>query len=118
MKRQLANHLRIYYESFGYDTELDGFFAPCEITEAKGQDVHHIIGRGKRGPDRIENLMLLSRDAHVEYGDKTDYMVLLFKIHRKRLDMAEIPYDNKWFEKQIRKYEGLIEMQKIRWTRQ
>lgn len=89
-------------DAFGYD-ETD--FIPCEISGARCQDIHHIIGRGKIGGDTIENLMGLTRKNHTDYGDKKDYMVLLLKIHRKVLQIKNIPFNDKFFEFYINKYE-------------
>lgn len=101
----MMNHTLIYFNAFGYDTEDPTVFVPSEISEDKAVDIHHIIGRGKGGLDRIENLMALTRLEHIEFGDKVEYMVMLLKIHRRRLQIAKIPFDDKYFEFYIKKYE-------------
>lgn len=98
-------HTKIYLEAFGYDTYSNNSFVPSEISETRAVDIHHIIGRGKKGEDRIENLMALTREEHTEYGDQKLYMVYLLKIHRKRLENANIDFDNDWFEEKIAFYE-------------
>jgi len=101
----MQNHTRIYLEAFGYDTADNTVFVPCEICEKKANDTHHIISRGKKGKDRIENLMAVCRKCHNDYGDKKEYMALLFQIHTKRLEIAGIDFDNELIEKQIKRYE-------------
>ena len=98
-------YTKIYLEAFGYDTYDNNSYVPSEISEDKAVDIHHIIGRGKRGKDRIENLMALTRQEHNDYGDKVIYMVYLLEIHRKRLILANIDFDNDWFERKIKAYE-------------
>jgi len=102
----MQNHTKIYFEAFGYDKEDVTQFVPSEISRLKAIDIHHIIGRGKKGEDRIENLMAVTRMEHKIYGDKKEYMVLLLKIHRRVLQINEITFENNWFEKKIRMYEN------------
>ena len=74
----MKKHTRIYLDKMGYD-ECD--FIPSEISGARAVDIHHIIGRGKCGEDRIENLIALTRTEHIKYGDeKSAYMYYLLKI--------------------------------------
>ena len=101
----MQRHTKIYIEAFGYDTSDNTIFVPCEICEKKANDIHHIIGRGKKGKDRIENLMAVCRKCHDDYGDRKDFMVYLFEIHRKRLEIAGIEFDNNYFEIKIRQYD-------------
>ena len=101
----MKKHTSIYLNAFGYDTTDNNSYVPSEISEDRAVDIHHIIGRGKKGEDRIENLMALTRLEHQEYGDKVCYMVYLFKIHRKILENNNIEFDNDWFEEKIKEYE-------------
>lgn len=96
-------HTRIYFDAFGYDKDDPTTFIPSEISEDKAVDLHHIVNR----EDIIENLMYLTRIEHEVYGDKTKYMVYLLKIHRRRLQLANIPFNNDWFKFYINKYEHL-----------
>ena len=97
----MRKHTKIYMEAMNY-TDTD--FIPSEISGKPGVDVHHIIGRGKTGEDRIENLMVLTREEHVEYGDKKHHMVgLLFK-HESFLKSRGINYDHQWFIDNYKKY--------------
>ena len=79
---------------------------PCEITGNRANDIHHIIGRGRGGKDRIENLMALTRTMHLEYGDKNQHVQgLLFK-HESFLKSKGIEYDRQWFIDNYRKYDN------------
>lgn len=99
----MQSYIKVYFLAFGYDTEDKTQFVPSEIS-GKADDIHHIIGRGKGGEDRIENLIAVTREQHNDYGDKKEYMVLLLKIHRRRLQINNIPFDDNWFEFYIKKY--------------
>lgn len=102
----MKKHTQIYFDAFGYDKGDVTVFVPSEINEnEKAVDTHHIVNR----EDIIENLMALTRDEHDFYGDKTEYMPWLLKIHRRRLQLAKIPFDNRWFEFYINKYQALVE---------
>ncbi len=98
----MVKYKRIYLESLGY-TPSD--FIACELSGKKGIDIHHIIGRGKKGQDRIENLMALTRENHLKYGDKKKFMKLLLIKHKEFLDFNGVTYDNNYFNELIKKYE-------------
>ncbi|MDO6737073.1 hypothetical protein [Wenyingzhuangia sp. 2_MG-2023] len=110
----MKNHTKIYLKAFGYDLEMSfsDQFIPCEICGAKGNDVHHIVNR----EDRIENLMFLTRDNHIKYGEKVKTNAMLLKIHRRALNKANIPYDNEWFESWIKHYEAKSELRNLQKT--
>jgi hypothetical protein len=93
----MRKHTKIYMQSLGYD-ETD--FMPCEITGRIGVDIHHIVNR----ENRIENLMLLTREKHVELGEIKSKMVYLLASHREFLEVNGVKFDNKWFELYINKY--------------
>tara|TARA_R110000803_G_scaffold23069_2_gene56833 strand:- start:245 stop:541 length:297 start_codon:yes stop_codon:yes gene_type:complete len=93
----MKNHTKIYMAALGYD-ETD--FMNCEITLRKGIDIHHIVNR----ENRIENLMLLTREKHVEFGEIKSKMCYLLEVHRDFLDLNGVKFDNNWFEEQINKY--------------
>ena len=97
----MKKHTKIYMKALGYD-ETD--FMPCEITGRKGVDIHHIVNR----ENRIENLMLLTREKHVELGEIKSKMVYLLETHRNFLDTNGVKFDNNWFEKQINKYSSYV----------
>lgn len=100
----MKKHTQIYIRSLGYDLTD---FMPSELSGKRGQDVHHIIGRGKCGEDRIENLMLLTREEHLKYGDKKKYMLKLLTEHRFFLEVNGVHFDNEWFLEKINYYEGI-----------
>ena len=93
----MKKHTKIYINSLGY-TNTD--FMPCEITGRKGVDVHHIVNR----ENRIENLMLLTREKHLELGEIKSKMSFLLKIHRQFLVDNGVKFDNEWFLSNICKY--------------
>lgn len=101
----MKKHTQVYFDAFGYDKDDPTTFIPSEISEDKAVDLHHIVTR----EDIIENLMYLTREEHEDYGDKTEYMAWLLKIHRRRLQLANITFNNDWFEFYINKYEALSE---------
>jgi hypothetical protein len=101
----MIKHKKIYLEAFGYDINDHSQFVPSEISEQKSVDIHHIIGRGKGGEDRVENLMALTRQEHHDYGDKKEYIVYLFKIHKRRMEIMGVSFNEEWIDKQIEKYE-------------
>ena len=93
----MKQHTKLYLKSLGYDITD---FMPCEISGNKGVDIHHIVNR----ENRIENLMLLTRELHVKHGEIKSDMVYLLENHRKFLDVNGVKFDNKWFEKYINQY--------------
>lgn len=99
----MRNHTKLYLKSLGYDLSD---FIPSELSGAKAIDIHHIIGRGKKGEDRIENLMALTREEHIKHGDKKHDMKMLLIRHRLFLQENGVKFDNNWFIEQIKRYEG------------
>ena len=93
----MRKHTKIYMQSLGYD-ETD--FMPCEITGRIGVDIHHIVNR----ENRIENLMLLTREKHVELGEVKSKMAFLLIEHRLFLQNNGVKFNNNWFEEQLDKY--------------
>lgn len=79
----MKKHTKIYFEAFyGGDTSV---FPVCEITGARAVDIHHIHARGMGGSkdkDVPENLMAVTRTAHLYFGDKTEYIEWLTKVHQ------------------------------------
>lgn len=106
----MQKHTQIYFDAFGHDKSDPTTFVKSEISDDKAVDIHHIIGRGKGGEDRIENLMAVTRIEHQDYGDEIDYMVMLFKIHRRYLQVHNIEFDNNWFEFYILKWDALASL--------
>jgi len=84
----MKHYVKVYLDYFGLD-ESDSFI-PCEICGAIGIDIRHIRARGMGGTkdpkiNRIENLMMLCRRCHLEYGDKKEHREFLETTHRKQL---------------------------------
>lgn len=93
----MRKHTKIYIDALGYDL-CD--FMPCEISGQKGVDIHHILSR----ENRIENLMLLTREKHSELGEIKSKMVYLLETHREFLENNGVKFSYKWFEENINKY--------------
>lgn len=93
----MKKHTKIYIDTCGF-TDTD--FMPSEISGAKGVDIHHIVNR----ENRIENLMLLTRPEHIEYGEIKDKMFFLLITHKNYLDSIGVNYDEEWFNKYLMKY--------------
>jgi hypothetical protein len=96
----MRKHTKNYYKAMGYHLTD---FIPSEISGIEANDLHHIVTR----EDIIENVMAVTRSEHLEYGDNTQYMVFLLKVHRDFLDRHNVVYDNAWFENWITFYETL-----------
>lgn len=88
-------------DAFGYDV---GDFIPSELTNAEAVDIHHIISRGKCGEDRIENLMALTREEHIEFGDKKQWMFFLLNRHYEYLKSQGVEFSKEYFDKMFHKY--------------
>ena len=93
----MRKHTKIYIDACGY-TDTD--FMPSELSGSKGVDLHHVVTR----EDRIENLMLLTREEHIKYGEIKDKMFFLLMKHRDFLDNMGVVYSDDWFNKYAMKY--------------
>lgn len=99
-------HTAIYMAAFGYG---DSDYIPSEISGKPAVDVHHIEARGmgsSKEADRIENLMALTRDEHEEYGDKKQYMAMLYRRHMDFMLSSGVRLDRNWMLAEIEKWEG------------
>lgn len=79
----MKRHTKIYMDAFGYDVSD---FIPSEISGLPAVDINHIKCRGMGGDptggkDVIENLMAMTREEHIEYGDKVQHVEWLKDIH-------------------------------------
>lgn len=99
----MVKYKKIYLKELGYDVSD---FIPSELSGQKAIDIHHIIGKGKVGKDQIENLMALTREEHIEYGDKVCYMVMLLEKHMEFLESYGVRYNKEWFKKHIDAYKN------------
>jgi len=100
----MRKHTKIYMEAIGY-TDTD--FIPSEISGQRAVDIHHIVSRGKGGEDIIENLMALTREEHIEFGDKKEWMYFLLIRHYDCLIKKGVEFSYEWFDTQFNKYEDL-----------
>ncbi len=104
----MKNHTKIYMKALGYSGED---FIPSEISGNRAVDIHHIECKGSGGnplgdKDRIENLMAVTREEHVEYGDKKHYMKYLFETHYIFLKSNGVKFDESYMIDKIKYYEG------------
>ncbi len=97
-------YTKIYLEAFKL-AETD--FVPCEICEKKATEIHHILGRQGYLLTEVRNLMAICREDHEEYGQMKTYTALLLKIHRRRMQLAKIPFNDKWFAHYIKFYNSI-----------
>lgn len=93
------NYKKLYFKAFNYPEHQDTF-VPSEVSGLKGIDIHHIVDRSCR----IENLMALTREEHIIYGEIKSLMVFLLETHRAFLIKNNVKFDNEWFEININKY--------------
>ncbi len=98
----MVGYKKIYLKSLGY---APSDFICCEISGLPASDLHHIVGRGRGGTDRIENLMALTRKNHIKYGDKQQFMFKLLITHRQFLEDNGVKYDHNYFNELLQKYE-------------
>jgi hypothetical protein len=85
----MKRHTKLYMTSLGYGIED---FIPSELTASKAVDIHHIRCRGlgsSKKKDTLCNLMALTREEHLMYGDKTKYMDFLISKHFDFLRMRQ-----------------------------
>jgi len=85
----MKEHIKKYIDFFGYD---ENDFIPSELSAMPANDVHHIERRGMGGGGKtkggedvngMENLMALTREEHVKYGDKKEFREMLKNKHLK-----------------------------------
>lgn len=84
-----------------------GDYISSELSPNPAVDIHHIDPKGMGGSstkDRIENLMAVTREEHIEYGDKKHYKLMLFLAHRHFLEQNHIEFDINYFEEQVKKH--------------
>lgn len=96
----MRKYKKVYLDAFGY-SEQD--FIPCELSGSQAVDIHHIVNR----EDRIENLMALTRENHMKYGEIKSKMVYLLERHRVVLKTHKVPFDNEWFNRWIHHYKHM-----------
>jgi 5-methylcytosine-specific restriction endonuclease McrA len=82
----MKKHTKIYLQYFKYGVTE---FIPCEVCGLKAVDIHHIDCRGMGGSkekDKIENLMALCRQCHIDFGDKKQHTEFLQNIHKLKIN--------------------------------
>lgn len=75
--------------SLEYGTED---FIPSELSGKRAVDLHHLDCRGMGGTkdkDTLCNLMALTREEHLKYGDKSKYLEFLINKHFDFLRMRQ-----------------------------
>lgn len=66
----MQNHIKVYFEYYGYGEED---IIPCEVCGCKAVDIAHIKARStfgskrKEEQDKITNLVSLCRSCHYKY---------------------------------------------------
>lgn len=88
----MKRHTKVYFNALGYDLEDPTEFIPSEISGMRSVDLHHIVDR----QDIIENLMAVTREEHIKYGDKKKYMKDLLIIHMKFLVKNKVEFNRKY----------------------
>tara|TARA_R110000822_G_scaffold164522_1_gene305146 strand:- start:319 stop:633 length:315 start_codon:yes stop_codon:yes gene_type:complete len=94
----MKTHTKIYMKALGYD-ETD--FIASEINGQRAVDIHHIDCKGMGGnpsgsKDRIEELQALTREEHLEYGDKKEHMYFLYSKHYDFLIANGVKFDRQY----------------------
>jgi hypothetical protein len=82
----MKKYTKIYFDFFGVEYDPISGWHNCvsEISGLPAVDINHIDCRGMGGSkekDNIENLMALTREEHIEFGDKVQYLEYLKKVH-------------------------------------
>lgn len=106
----MKKHIKIYLDSFGTEKPKS------EISGAPADDIHHIQPRGMGGSnylDRIENLMALTRQEHLEYGDVRDFKAMLYKIHKRVMERKGIRFNEEWIDHMIYRYENSMNKENL-----
>ena len=108
----LKHHTKVYLNAFGFAI---GDYIPSELSGLPAVDINHIECRGMGGDptggkDRIENLMAVTREEHVKYGDKKQHKVLLYKKHMEYLTKKQVRFDRKYMLSKIKEHEASMEM--------
>jgi hypothetical protein len=104
----MKKHTKIYMDALGYD-ETD--YIPSEISGDKAVDIHHIDCRGMGGDpkgskNRIEELQAVTREEHLKYGDKKEFMFFLYEKHYLFLASNGVKFDRQYLIDKITYYEN------------
>ncbi len=93
-------HIIIYLNALDLPLSSD-FKVFSEISGAVANDIHHICNR----EDKIENLMAVTREEHIDWGEKKHLIYDLLVLHRTWLDVKGIKYSKMWFDEQMARWE-------------
>ena len=91
--RGMRNHTKVYFEYFGYGM-YD--FIPCELTGQRAVDINHIDCKGMGGSktkDNIENLIAMTRQLHIDFGDISELKEPLRLIHKHFMETRQPIFD-------------------------
>ena len=97
----MKKHTQVYYHYFDYSLED---FVYCELSGQRAVDIHHIEARGVGGSkkeEKIENLMALTRELHREFGDITELIPQLQKMHFQFMQTSTPIFDHTPTRKEI-----------------
>lgn len=77
----MVKYKKVYCDYFGYGEDD---YIPSEISGSPAVDIHHILCKGMGGSkemDYIENLIALTREEHLFFGDKKQHIAYLKEVH-------------------------------------
>jgi hypothetical protein len=100
----LTGYKKVYCDHFDY---YEGDYIQSELSSVPAVHFHHIHrrGRGNEGePERVENLIALTFEEHIKYGDKKQFKAFLYRKHLEMLERKGKSYDREWILVQIEKY--------------
>lgn len=93
----MINYKKTYLKALNYDISD---FIPSELSGKRAIDIHHIVNR----ENRIENLMAVTREEHIEFGEIKSKMCYLLSEHWNFLKNRGVKCNDEWFEHYINKY--------------
>ena len=80
----MSRHKKIYFDHYGLS---EGDFIACEVCNKPAIDIHAIecdgMGGSKKG-HKIENLIAVCRECHIDKGDKKQFKEMLKEIVKNR----------------------------------
>jgi len=90
----MQKHTKKYFDYFNVDYDPISGWHDCvsEISGLPAVDINHIDCRGMGGSkekDNIENLMALTREEHIEFGDYPQHMEYLKQVHKDYMTKYE-----------------------------
>ena len=84
----MKKYTKTYLTAINELTDDNTAFIACECCGKKATEIHHILNKNRliehnilQLKDSIENIMGICRSCHNEYGDKSEYLSLIFKTH-------------------------------------